>query len=83
MLSAQKRALAKLDAVQNMEAVVLALNFVASGTAQAPAMQKQSADNMHQQGTKNAPSMFAVRHLGFVGQHQSFAATAVKMAVVR
>ncbi|EDP48562.1 class V chitinase, putative [Aspergillus fumigatus A1163] len=71
MLSAQKRALAKLDAVQNMqEAVVLALNFVASGTAQAPAMQKQSADNMHQQGTKNAPSMFAVRHLGFVGQHQ-------------
>lgn len=65
-------------------------------------MQKQSADNMHQQGTKNAPSMFAVRHLGFVGQHQSetsrihpvvwhsqqdsflgFAATAVKMAVVR
>jgi hypothetical protein len=81
MLSAQQQTLAKLDVVQNMEAVVLALSFVESGTAQAPAMQKQSVDNMQRQGTRNAPSMSVVRHLDSVEQQQSFAAMAVKMAV--
>ncbi|GIJ84982.1 hypothetical protein Asppvi_003837 [Aspergillus pseudoviridinutans] len=46
-------------------------------------MQKQSVDNMHQQGTRNAPSMSVVHHLDSVEQQQSFAAMGVKMAVVR